>query len=293
MAVERYGSTRTDVIVKLVLVFFISLLSFSIGTFVGKKFSDNQHKLSQLEPAHQEQETDASAGERDVASISEETVTPKPEDALTDEEMAKLTQEFAAGEEEKPHGTAIDKNDTHEKTETHAKADSHGESAENATPAAAHGKAETKPATIAPSHSAATAHETVGQVAQGQGTNRHPSAAAEKVANDEDIISQKVEKVYNNRIPTSLPKQTADSTIGKFTVQVASYPKEEEAQKMASDLKTKGFSAFYVPAKVNGSQYYRVSVGIFATSKEATAFQGNLTARTKLANSIITKISKE
>ena len=283
MAVERYGSTRTDVIVKLVLVFFISLLSFSIGTFVGKKFSDNQHKLSQLEPAHQEQEADSSVSERDVASISEETVTPKPEDALTDEEMAKLTQEFAAGDEEKPHGTAVDKNETHEKTETHAKADTHGESAEHTAPAAAtKGKAEAKP-TAMPAHSAEATHA----------INRVPSAAAEKVAHDEDIVSQKAEKVYNSRIPTSLPKQTADSTIGKFTVQVASYPKEEEAQKMASDLKTKGFSAFYVPAKVNGSQYFRVSVGIFATSKEATVFQGNLTARTKLANSIITKISKE
>ena len=49
MAVERYGS-KTDVVVKLILVFFISLLSFSIGTFVGKKFSDNQHKIAQLEP---------------------------------------------------------------------------------------------------------------------------------------------------------------------------------------------------------------------------------------------------
>lgn len=42
--------TGTDTVVKVVLVFFISLLSFSIGTFVGKKYSDNQHRMATMEP---------------------------------------------------------------------------------------------------------------------------------------------------------------------------------------------------------------------------------------------------
>ena len=45
---------NTNRIIELTLVFFISLFSFSIGTFVGKKYSDNQHRLSQLEPVKNE-----------------------------------------------------------------------------------------------------------------------------------------------------------------------------------------------------------------------------------------------
>ena len=43
-------SQKTDNMIKLALVFFVTLLSFSIGTYVGKKYSDNQYKLSLLEP---------------------------------------------------------------------------------------------------------------------------------------------------------------------------------------------------------------------------------------------------
>ena len=99
MAAERFGS-KTDVVVKLVLVFFIALLSFSIGTFVGKKFSDNQYKLAQLEPqdgaavaAHGD-EHEAAEGDRGIASISPEATDMKPGKALSDDEIAKLAEEF-------------------------------------------------------------------------------------------------------------------------------------------------------------------------------------------------------
>jgi hypothetical protein len=81
MGVERYGS-KTDVVVKLVLVFFIALLSFSIGTFVGKKFSDNQHKMATLEPGHVGEESQ----DRGIASVSPEASDMKPGKALTDDE---------------------------------------------------------------------------------------------------------------------------------------------------------------------------------------------------------------
>ena len=46
---NQNGGSRTDTLIKLVLVFFLSLLSFSVGTFVGKQFSDSQHKIAALE----------------------------------------------------------------------------------------------------------------------------------------------------------------------------------------------------------------------------------------------------
>ena len=106
MSGEKYGS-KTDVVVKLVLVFFIALLSFSIGTFVGKKFSDNQYKLSQLEPqnGHSEETANNSddsaenAENRGIASIPANAGDMKPDKALTDDEIAKLASEFVSDDE--------------------------------------------------------------------------------------------------------------------------------------------------------------------------------------------------
>ncbi|MFP5518553.1 MAG: SPOR domain-containing protein [Bdellovibrionia bacterium] len=88
---------KTDVIVKLVFVFFISLLSFSIGTFVGKKYSDNQHQLAALEPNKnkavvvKDEHKDEHAEEK--GDIARE-VASEEEPAMSDDEIAKLAEEF-------------------------------------------------------------------------------------------------------------------------------------------------------------------------------------------------------
>ncbi len=46
---KEKGSSKADTLVKVVLVFFISLLSFSVGTFVGKTVSDTDHRRVALE----------------------------------------------------------------------------------------------------------------------------------------------------------------------------------------------------------------------------------------------------
>lgn len=82
-------------LVELSLVFLISILSFTIGTYVGKKYSDNQHRLSQLDPQ-------AAHGQTETAQNTNETVVETPENKiaaagsqLSDEEVAKLAEEFA------------------------------------------------------------------------------------------------------------------------------------------------------------------------------------------------------
>lgn len=102
-------SQKTDNLIKLALVFFVSLLSFSIGTYVGKKYSDNQHKLSALEPKKEspatvttdefaaEAEAHKAAGEQ-TAEVAAEDQVQKP-GALTDSEVAKIAEEFATEDE--------------------------------------------------------------------------------------------------------------------------------------------------------------------------------------------------
>lgn len=298
MAAGNNGA-KTDVVVKLVLVFFISLLSFSIGTFVGKKFSDNQHKIAQLEPKSNPGEL-----EREVASVHPEASEVKPKDALNDDEIKKLAEEFVSDDEGKKAAAPA-----HSEAAAHGEATpAHGETAhhEEAAAPAAHGETHGAPVVVpthdshdkkevaAPTHAANTKH----------GSEEHatPSKASEAskrvVAGHSPEPEHKSEETKGNRIPQSLPKELSSSAIGKFTVQVASYPTEDEAQKVAGDLKEKGFSSFYVPAKIKDKKtnsektWFRVSVGLFNTQKEAEIYKTDLLARAKISSAIIQKITE-
>ncbi|WP_409478191.1 SPOR domain-containing protein [Pseudobdellovibrio sp. HCB154] len=104
---------NTNRIIELALVFFISLFSFSIGTFVGKKYSDNQHRLALLEPNKktEERQTIENAAHTEGAAT-----TTASEGEITDADVAKMAEEFSA-EGEETHG------------ETTAATTGHGEAA--------------------------------------------------------------------------------------------------------------------------------------------------------------------
>jgi cell division protein FtsN len=272
MSGEKYGS-KTDVVVKLVLVFFIALLSFSIGTFVGKKFSDNQYKLSQLEPqdGHSESEAiaDATAENsegRGIASIPSNAGDVKPEKALSDEEIAKLASEFVSDDEGTAKAPAAAKPTVAEGAAHH----------ETATPTAHTAAATTQ--------HAATAKSVMHEV--------QPLKPAERLAEGHSAVIANLPKA-TSRIPSSLPAEAASSAIGKYTVQIASYTAEKDAQKKAAELKDKGYSAFYVPAKVKGQTWFRVSVGLFTTSKEADAYKKDLMKNGKVTSAMVSKIATE
>jgi septal ring-binding cell division protein DamX len=282
MGVERYGS-KTDVVVKLVLVFFISLLSFSIGTFVGKKFSDSQHKLALLEPGaseHAEGHSE-STEERGVASVNPDSHDAVPNKALSDEEIAKLAEEFVTDDAEAaPHAPAeIAKHG--EKAAHSEKADHKKEPAHDAKPSAAvdsHGttKAENTHAAGKADHAAPM--KAAARLADGKAPSEHSKAVAQEAP---------------SRIPASLPREVAASAIGKYTIQIASYPDESEAQKLAASLKSKKLEAFYVPAKVKGKTFYRVNIGLYSSSKEAKTDVEKVSKLTNVSTPLIQKIASE
>lgn len=290
-------ASKTDVMVKLVLVFFISLLSFSIGTFVGKKYSDNQHQLAALEPSKTSSE--AAHGEREVASVGAEG---EKSNTMSDDEIAKLAEEFVAddtatttassahGEE---HGAATAEHGTEHDGEAIKANSPHGAPSvvQAPAPAAGHGAA-----TVADAK--ADAHKpTHGNPAETPVKKSvEPSSVAKNLAAGKEPVTTTEKSrgttAADERRPSSLPKDVAAYSVGKFTVQVAAYTDEAEAQKMASDLKTKGYSAFYIPATVKGKIYYRVSVGQFATPKEAQSYRGELMSKAKLNSAIVQKITE-
>lgn len=247
-------SQKTDTMIKLALVFFVSLLSFSIGTYVGKKYSDNQHKLSLLEPkketpapkvdefASDTAETEKNHGleESEIASNEQ-----KPA-ALTDSEVAKIAEEFASEDtaaEEKLVATV----DPQEK--------------------------ELKTITETPS-----AKSTVKNVQAAPPVNQ---AAVQK--------TKAVEILVEERIPASIAPKKEVTTI-HFTVQIGSFPTQAEAEKMTSELQAKGYKTTFVPAKINGQTWFRVNVGLFGTVKEAQDYKKEFLEKTKLASAIVQRV---
>lgn len=255
-------SSKTDTVVKLAIVFFISLLSFSVGTFVGKKYSDNQHQLAVLEPQKQSQ-----GHEREVASVKP-TEEGHKTGAMTDEEIAKLAEEFVADDTTAPVDTGHDSGHGTAPTATAAATESvHGEKPNHADKTAPSVKTE-EPSLAAKN------------IAAGKMPALAEPSAAKKGQSPED------------RIPSSLPKDVAQYSVGKFTVQIASYADEAEAQKTASDLKNKGYSAFYIPANIKGKTWYRVSVGQFATQKEAQSYRTEFMNTSKVTSAIVQRITE-
>ncbi len=255
-------SSKTDTVVKLAIVFFISLLSFSVGTFVGKKYSDNQHQLAVLEPQKK-----SFGQEREVASVKPSEEGTKP-GAMTDEEIAKLAEEFVADDTTAPVETGHDSgHGTAPATTTAATENTPGEKA-------------------GPAEKMAPAMKTEG-----------PSLAAKNIASGKapaavEPSAAKKGQAPEERIPSSLPKDVAQYSVGKFTVQIASYADEAEAQRTASDLKNKGYSAFYIPANIKGKTWYRVSVGQFATQKEAQSYRTEFMNTSKVTSAIVQKITE-
>ncbi len=280
MKIEK-AKSKTDSFVKLALVFFISLLSFSIGTYVGKKYSDNQHKLAALEPSKGETHEGA---ERNVASVHGEEAKPKDtekSESLTDEEIKKLAEEFVADDSnaetqgEAGHGDAgHGEKAAQRETASVNEATKHGE------------KVETEKA-----HGETAGHgEAKKEVAQKEAGHDSATKAAMNVIEDKPAANetQKAKKV--SAVAETLPKDVAQYSVGKYTIQIASFPTEQEAKKKADELKQKGYSAFFIPAHIQGKSWYRVSVGLFSTEKEAKEYRDEFKEKSKIGTTIIQKI---
>lgn len=253
-------STKVQSMIKLMLVFVVSLLSFSVGTYVGFKFSENKHKLAILEPKAQGQEV---AGEhdsennashstgdaghsqgagREIASVKD----PHSElsgdhsvgnnEIMSDDEIAKLAEEFVKDDESPKEKIQEPKKSPASVTAPQKSHDS-------------------------PSHAVL-----------------HPPEkphATEMPQPKKNQVETSVTPQNPQRIPKSLPPTQAYESAGKFTVQVSSFAAEPEAKQKALDLKNKGYNAFYVPTDIKGKTWFRVSIGIFQNEKEAKGLREN------------------
>jgi cell division septation protein DedD len=284
---NQKGASRMDTVVKLALVFIISLLSFSIGTFVGKQFSDQQHKTAMIEKEGQE---------RSTASIPTNSLDVAPENALTDADIASITEEFAHAEKDdidellaESNTNKVDAEVVEEDAETTAKTETTESSIEDMV---AEVEKEAKPV-----------EEKKTEVVKKEMPNALPEKTA-KAQVKADTTAKTAEKIAKNetpevkdrkvasRIPNSLPSTVAASTVGKYTVQVAAYQKEDEAKKHADKLTNQGYSAFYLDANVKGNTWYRVNVGLIASKPKANVFRKQLMKEANLKSALVKRIVK-
>ena len=253
-------SQKTDKMLKLALVFFISLLSFSIGTFVGKKYSDNQHKLAQLEPAKNK-----AAVNHDFASSATEPEKVAASDGsdplLTDNEVAKIAEEFAADSEteaETKDEKTIGTTDSEQK--------------------------EIKEITV---NTVATKNDSMMKSVSMPASV--PAALPQKSAvSQAKQIQKAIDKIKN----TDVVREVASipPNAGQYTVQVGSFPTQAEAQKLSQELVGKGFKSSSVSAQVNGQTWHRVNVGLFGTVREAQDYKKDFLEKTKLTAAIVQRI---
>ncbi len=254
------GGSKADTVFKLVLIFFISLLSFSVGTYVGKQVSDSNYRQAALELQFN--------GNSQVADANNTASNPatKP---INDQQTKSLAQEFINAAREPASANAQASSQTADQT-----------TAQNGS--TNHLSGYTKRTHFNSSESNLQNSRNIASISPNSEAN-----AADRVANN--LSPAKARKLLKRHVSMQLPP-VATTAIGKYTVQIASYANQRQARARAAKLKKQGYSAFYVPAVVRGRKWFRVSIGLFASQKGAMDYRTELLATKAVSAAIVQKI---
>ncbi len=98
-----------------------------------------------------------------------------------------------------------------------------------------------------------------------------------------EVVSVKV-PVSTEEVEEKLPETDPE---GKYTVQIASFKKMDNAQKFTEQLKSKGYPAFITKALISKGTWYRVRVGTFADKKKARKYSEMIKSKEKLKTAYI------
>jgi cell division protein FtsN len=268
---------NTNRIIELCLVFLVSILSFSVGTFVGKKYSDNQHKLSLLDPNYNKHE-----------SIADEASAHTPSEAHGTETAAATV---APANDE--HGSPIKANITNSTPITDADVAKMAEefSEENTEDLVDTSKADSgsivktinEDGSVVPDEPKAKAKKEATKLPAKKVAKVNGETVVREVAN----ISERAQSIHQD-------VKASDSADGKsqYTVQVGAFPSPTEAEKIASSLQARGYKASHSVATVNGKTWYRVQVGLFNSLQDAQVYKKELVEQNHLTSAIIQRLNK-
>ena len=88
------------------------------------------------------------------------------------------------------------------------------------------------------------------------------------------------------------PDKKIKDRISSYTIQVAAYKTKEEAWEHTQNLVDKGFPAFLMEKDLGDKQWFRVNIGSFKTKKEALRYEKALKRQTWIKKSFIRRISR-
>jgi septal ring-binding cell division protein DamX len=272
------GGSKTDTIVKLILVFFISLLSFSVGTFVGKQFSDSQHRLASLENEYNKDSNQS----RSTASIPGDGMEVEPSEILSNDDVAKLAEEFV--QEKKPTESKAERSVAN--TDSHTAVDSHNKPIDSKMPS------EETPAEKAAKSIADRSGKKIDEYhGKDLAEKNLNEKAAEKIASNKAPLEAVAKPVETKKAMADLPATVSADAKGKYTIQVSSHQTEAEAKSRVTELTNKGYVASYISANVDGKSWYRVGVGTFGTVKSAKEYLEKIKENPSFKGAIVRQIS--
>ncbi len=117
-----------------------------------------------------------------------------------------------------------------------------------------------------------------------------PEPAAEDSAAQKQGRSAPQETAESSPVQTepARPEKARPGEDSVFTLQVASFETQEEAQEFAADLRTRGHPIFLVRTGTpERGTWYRIRVGPFHSRREATTYQSRFERRERLPTFLV------
>ena len=273
---------NTNRIIELCLVFLVSILSFSIGTYVGKKYSDNQHKLALLDPNYKHE------------SVATETTshTTAADAHVTENHANESTTATAKTEANDDHGNPIKANITDSTPITDADVAKMAEefSEENTEDLVDTSKADSGSIvkTINEDGSMAEDPKPKKDVTK-PSVKKAAKVSGETMVREVANISERAKSITQDIKNTD---ESATDVKSQYTVQVGAFPSPAEAEKIASSLQARGYKATHSVATINGKTWYRVQVGLFSSLQDAQIYKKELVEQNRLTSAIIQRLNK-
>ena len=306
-----------DTFIKLILIFFISFLSFSVGTFVGKQISDNEYREVALKKKYQDLKE-----MNGMNSPSNESFEGKPESLEESEEIARLSEEFIRSEREetqreekmKERKASPQSNDNENAIKSHSvpsmqanqgSSDMKGDNYKNKSSLKKDLKPDKKGYKLLSKKnevSSSNKDKKSGEELREPSSLKIKNLQEERVSNilnhpekldERTFVKEDFQRQISEPLSPSLKemKKFPYSKQAKYTLQLAAYMRKADAKSHVSKLQSKGYSAFYVSALVKGRTWHRVNVGVFPDIKSAKNFQKEFSTQAEdSSSSIIRKI---
>ncbi len=244
---EQKNYSKLDSILKMLLIAFVCILSFSFGVIAGKGLSDKEHSLQSLnESEYSSEKFTENAQVKRMPVEKNKQVKTSDANKVVNQVLNKTRKEMSDASKKK--------------------------------------QAMKKPLLPRKVASSSTT-----KVKEAKPDIKGVQKAAARIAMGNSPSTKKAST--QPRVPSSLPKSVGKRRI-EYTVQIASYPTPEDANRHSAELIEKGFPAFPVTATVKGRTWYRVSVGTFKSRKEATQYKSQILKHNSVKTAIVQKIGR-